>query len=128
MATRTETTPETTTETGPETGKETAKESNKPVVSFSKRGVSVSVFENPVEGRDVPFYKAAIQRTYMKDGEFRHTTSFSTEDIPVLQTLLQDAFRRILELEDEKKKAARRGKSEAGSGVDAEADDGNLPF
>lgn len=82
--------------------------SNKPVASFARRGVSVSVFGNPVEGRDVPRYRAAIQKTYMKDGEFKTTTSFSTEDLPVLQLLLQEAYGRILMLEDENKKAARQ--------------------
>lgn len=82
--------------------------SNKPVASFSRRGVSVSVFANPVDGRDIPRYRAAIQKTYMKDGEFKTTTSFSTEDLPVLQLLLHEAYERILTLEDEKKKASRQ--------------------
>ena len=36
------------------------------------------------------------------------TTSFGTEDLPVLQLLLHEAFERILTLEDEKKKALRK--------------------
>ena len=87
--------------------------SNKPAASFSRRGVSVAVFENPVEGRDIPRYRAAIQKTYMKDGEFKTTTSFSTEDLPVLQMLLHEAYERILTLEDEKKKALRQSSDSA---------------
>lgn len=82
--------------------------SNKPVASFARRGVSIAVFANPVEGRDVPRYRAAVQKTYMKEGEFKTTTSFGTEDLPVLQHLLHEAYARILTLEDEKKKAARQ--------------------
>lgn len=93
--------------------KTTQESSNKPVASFSRRGVSVSVFANAVEGRDIPRYRAAIQKTYMKDGEFQTTTSFATEDLPVLQLLLHEAYERILTLEQEKKKAARASAASA---------------
>ena len=93
--------------------------SNKPVASFSRRGVSVSVFANAAEGRDIPRYRAAIQKTYMKDGEFQTTTSFGTEDLPVLQLLLHEAYERILTLEAEKKKAAR---ASADGSADASAE------
>ena len=78
---------------------------SKPAKVFRLRGVSASVFANkPPKGRDVPFYKVGLQRTYMDGDEFKTTTSFSRDDLPIVNLLIQRAWEFILETEVEDRK------------------------
>ncbi len=77
-----------------------SKSPTKPVESFRKRGVSVSVFANEGKDKSRPMYKAVVQRTYKKDGEFKTTGSLSRDDIPVAQMLLSRAWEFVLEREE----------------------------
>ena len=79
----------------------TKTEKTKPVKSFRLRGVSVAVFENHTqsEGRDVTFHKVSVQKTYKEGEEFKTTTSFGRDDLPVVQMLLGRAWEWILETE-----------------------------
>jgi hypothetical protein len=74
---------------------------SKPVKVFRIRGVSASVFQNQSssDGRDVTFYKVALQRTYKDGREFKHTTSFGRDDLPVARHVLQQAWEFILKEE-----------------------------
>ncbi len=88
----------------------TAPASTKPAKSFRLRGVSVSVFENSAKAgnREVTFHKVAIQRSYRDDdGEWKNTTSYGRDDLPVMGLLLKQAWQWILEAE------ASRGKNES---------------
>ena len=71
---------------------------SKPVKVFRVRGVSASVFQNQstTDGRDVTFYKVALQRTYKDGKEFKTTSSFSRDDLPVARHVLQQAWEFIL--------------------------------
>ena len=71
---------------------------SKPVKVFRVRGVSASIFQNQSssDGRDVTFYKVALQRTYKEGREFKHTSNFGRDDIPVARYLLQQAWEFIL--------------------------------
>jgi hypothetical protein len=83
----------------------------KPVQTFRLRGVTVSVFENTAKTKDreVTFHKVAIQRSYRDDdGEWKNTTSYGRDDLPVMGLLLKQAWQWILEAE------ASRGKDESG--------------
>lgn len=73
----------------------------KPVDVMRMRGVSVSIYANPVKGRSLPLYKVSLKRTYVKDGEFKTVTALGRDDLPVAGMLLQKAWERILELESE---------------------------
>ncbi len=75
-----------------------ARKAVKPVHVFRVRGLTVSVFENQTktDGRNVVYYKVSAQRTYRDGDEYKTTTSFSRDDLPVLSLLLLDAFRFIL--------------------------------
>ena len=82
--------------------------SQKPVKVIRLRGVSASIFANHAksEGRDITFHKVSIQRSYKDGDEWKQTTSFGRDDLPVLNTLLQRAWEFILDTE------ASRGKDD----------------
>jgi hypothetical protein len=73
----------------------------KPVKVFRVRGISASVFQNQstAEGRDAVFYKVALQRTYKDGNEFKTTSSFGRDDLPVARHVLQQAWEFILSAE-----------------------------
>lgn len=82
------------------TQKETSKQ---PVQKFQLRGISASVFENQSEN-GVPFYKVSITRTYKADGEFKTATTFSRDDLPLVEVLTRQAWLSILKREAESTK------------------------
>lgn len=85
-----------------------AQESKKPVKVYRLRGISASVFENhtKTDGRAVIFFKVSLQRTYKDGDEFKTTSSFSRDDLPIARLLLYYAWEFILNAE------ANRGKEE----------------
>jgi hypothetical protein len=83
--------------------------SNKPVHVIRLRGISASIFENKakVDGRDVTFHKVSVQRAYKDGDDWKNTTSFGRDDLPVMTLVTQRAYEWILEAE------AKRGKEDA---------------
>jgi hypothetical protein len=78
----------------------------KPIKIIRLRGVSASIFANPVkvDGREVTFHKVSVQRAY-KDGDaWKHTSSFGRDDLPVVMTVLRRAWDFILDTEAAKGK------------------------
>jgi hypothetical protein len=75
--------------------------SKKPVSVHRFRGVSASVFENTskIGNRMVPFFKVSLQKSYKDGDEFKTTSSFAREDLPVAALLLQRAWEFILAAE-----------------------------
>lgn len=73
----------------------------KPVQTFRLRGISASVFENHATSgdRDVKFHKVSLQRTYKDGDEFKTTTSFGRDDLPIAMHVLHQAWQFILETE-----------------------------
>jgi len=67
---------------------------SKPVQTYRLHGISVSIFANPtkVDGDDTVFHKVSIQRTYRDGDEFKTTTSFSRDDLPVVELLARRAW------------------------------------
>ena len=83
---------------------ETASETQgkKPVKTFRHRAISVSVFENTTkEGKRV-FYSATPKRTYKVGDEFRHSSSFTRDDLPIVEHLLKQAWLFVLEADSKK--------------------------
>jgi hypothetical protein len=77
-----------------------AKAANKPVKSFRLHGISVSVFANNVtiEGRERTFHKVTMSKSYRdEEGNPQRTGSFDSSDIPVLSTLLDQAYEAVIE-------------------------------
>lgn len=82
--------------------------SQKPVKVIRLRGVSVSIFANHAksDGRDITFHKVSVQRSYKDGDDWKQTTSFGRDDLPVLNAILQRAWEFILDTE------ASRGKED----------------
>ena len=79
----------------------------KPVKVFRSRGISASVFKNAAKAgdRDVTFHKVSVQRTYKDGDDFKTTTSFSRDDLPVARHVMQQAWEYILEAESSRSRA-----------------------
>jgi hypothetical protein len=84
----------------------------KPVEVIRMRGVSASIYANPVKDRSMPLYKVSLRRTYKKDNEFKSVTSLGRVDLPIAAMLLKQAWMRILDLEEEHWKEADNAASE----------------
>jgi hypothetical protein len=80
----------------------------KPVRVVRLRGVSASIFANQAksEGRDITYHKVSVQRSYKDGDEWKQTTSFGRDDLPVVNLVLQRAYEWILDAE------AARGKDD----------------
>ena len=78
-----------------------AQTSTKPVKVFRSRGVSASIFANHAksDGRDITFHKVSLQRTWKDGDEWKTTTSFGRDDLPVARLLLDRAWEFILDAE-----------------------------
>ena len=78
-----------------------AQATQKPVKVFRSRGVSASIFANHAksDGRDITFHKVSLQRTYKDGDEWKTTTSFGRDDLPVARLLLDRAWEFILDAE-----------------------------
>lgn len=78
-----------------------AETTNRPVKVFRLRGCRVSVFENHAtsDGRATTYHKVNLQRTYKDGDEFKTTTSFGRDDLPIVRHLLHEAWTYILETE-----------------------------
>ena len=74
---------------------------SKPVQTYRLHGISVSIFANPTKasGEDTVFHKVSIQRTYKDGNECRTTTSFSRDDLPVVELLSRRAWEWIQQAE-----------------------------
>ena len=78
-----------------------AQTSTKPVKVFRSRGVSASIFANHAksDGRDITFHKVSLQRTWKDGDEWKSTSSFGRDDLPVVRLLLDRAWEFILDAE-----------------------------
>ena len=67
-----------------------AQASMKPIKVFRSRGISASVFANHAksDGRDIVFHKVSLQRTFKDGDEWKTTTSFGRDDLPIARLLL----------------------------------------
>ncbi|MCA9073691.1 MAG: hypothetical protein KDA93_01570 [Planctomycetaceae bacterium] len=75
---------------------------NQPIETFRLRGVSASVFENQTDD-DRPFYKVSLVRTYKDGDQFKTTSTFSRDDLPIVAHLAHQAWESILECEQEQR-------------------------
>ena len=78
----------------------------KPLKVIRLRGVSASIFANQAksEGRHITFHKVSVERCYKDGDEWKYTTSFGRDDLPVMNLVLKRAWEFILDTE------ASRGK------------------
>ncbi len=80
----------------------------KPVHSIRLRGISASIFENKtkIENRDVTFHKVSVSRSYKEGEQWKSTTSFGRDDLPVVTLVMQRAYEWILDTESKRTKEA----------------------
>ena len=74
----------------------------KPVEKFIAGQVSAALWENDItakNGNKATILKASIQRRYKdeKDGQWKSSTSFSRNEIPLAVYCLQKAFEKMIE-------------------------------
>ena len=75
-----------------------------PLEKFKAGQVSAAIWENKVmvNGKETVMLKASIQRRYKdKNGEWKSTTSFGRNEIPLAIYCLQKAFEKIIEKQAE---------------------------
>ena len=71
----------------------------KPVAKFRAGQVSAAIWENEVSmnGRKVTMLKATVERRYKdKDGQWKSSSSFSRNEIPLAVYCLQKSFEHII--------------------------------
>ena len=83
-----------------------------PQKTFRLKGITASVFRNSGSDGKPPYYKASLQRTYLQDGEFKTTSSFTRDHLPVAALLLNKAYEYILETEAAEKKESESDRGE----------------
>ena len=73
----------------------------KPVTKFKAGQISSALWENEitVNGKKVTVLKASVQRRYKdsKDGQWKSSTSFSRNEIPLAIYCLQKSFEHMIE-------------------------------
>ena len=72
----------------------------KPVAKFKAGQISSALWENEisVNGRKVAILKATVQRRYKdKDGQWKSSSSFSRNEIPLAIYCLQKSFENMVE-------------------------------
>jgi len=75
-----------------------------PIARFKAGPVSAALWENEIQtgGRTATILKATIQRRYKDtDGQWKSSTSFSRNEIPLAVHCLQKAFEKMIDLQNE---------------------------
>lgn len=71
-------------------------EHNKPIKKYKGKNVSLSVWENKTQD-DVVLHSFSFQKSYKdQEDEWKQTTVLSVNDLPVLKTLLDEAYKDFL--------------------------------
>jgi hypothetical protein len=76
----------------------------KPIARFRAGQVSAAIWENEitVNGKKAVMLKASVERRYKdKDGQWKSSTSFSRNEIPLAVYCLQKSFEHIIEGQQE---------------------------
>ncbi len=68
-----------------------AKAATKPVAKFRYRGISATVFLNESKAGKT-FYKTRVERTFKVGDEFKANSSFTRDELPIVQHLTQKAY------------------------------------
>jgi hypothetical protein len=90
------------------------KNSKKPVMKEKMKGISASTFENYSEGKDTPFYKTQLVRTYWDKTEktFVSIPTYSRDELPLVAMLAVRRWWQILEHEQKARDKERKEQEE----------------
>lgn len=80
---------------------------NKPVNRFQIRGITASVFRN-LSDNGIPFFKVSIVRTFKDGEEFRTTTAFNRDDLPIVCEVSRLAWLDVMKREAEEASSKKR--------------------
>lgn len=72
--------------------------SNKPISRITLKGITASVFRNETD-KGVPFFKVSITRTYKDGKEFRSTSAFNRDDLPLVGEVVRRAWLEVMKHE-----------------------------
>ena len=75
-----------------------------PIARFKAGQVSAALWENEIvsDGRKAVILKATVQRRFKdKNGEWKSSTSFARNEIPLAIYCLQQAFKKIIEMQSD---------------------------
>ncbi|MEC8220914.1 MAG: hypothetical protein VX028_02475 [Nanoarchaeota archaeon] len=68
-------------------------QTNKPIRVYKAKAITLSVWENEGEN-DKKFNSITFQRSYLdKEEQWQHTQSLHVSDLPILQVLLEEAYK-----------------------------------
>jgi hypothetical protein len=85
------------------------KENTPPVAAFRRKGVSVAVYANQIAGSKFPLFKVSIKKNIFEKDKFKSVSSLMRDDLPVASYLLQQAWLKIMDLEQEARKQSQEG-------------------
>ena len=74
-------------------------DSNKPVKTFRLRGSAASIFENRSDDGKSTVCKVTRQRSYKQGDDWKTTSSFGRDDLPIVSLLTKQAWEFILNTE-----------------------------
>ena len=73
-------------------------DSNKPIQEVRIGSIKAAIWANPTES-GATRYNVTLARIYRSDGQWKQTTSFNVDDLPVVQKVTDRAFEAILDLQ-----------------------------
>jgi hypothetical protein len=75
------------------------KKGSKPIATVREKGCAISVYKNVTkkDGKETPFYKFTLARTYKKGDEFATSYSFGLRDLATLKGLIDQARESVAE-------------------------------
>ncbi len=76
---------------------------NKPIETFNALGISVKVFEN-VSDKGAHYDRVQIVRTYRDGDTFKTTSTFSVEELPIVESFARKAYELCLSRRTEAQK------------------------
>lgn len=76
-----------------------AQSGSKPVHTIRLRGISASIFANvaKTDNGDRTFYKVSLTRSYKDGDDWKNTSSFGRDDLPIVTLVTQRAYEWILD-------------------------------
>jgi len=75
-----------------------------PVCRLTLKGITASVFRNESD-KNIPFYKVSITRTFKDGDEFRTTTAFNRDDLPLVGEVARRAWLEVIKRESDESSA-----------------------
>lgn len=86
-------------------------------------GNSVAVYANQIAGSKFPLFKVSIKKNIFEKDKFKSVSSLLRDDLPVASYLLEQAWLKIMDLEQEARKESKQGDSNEEGSEDESPDE-----